>query len=195
MSTHFGNISIEGFRLRCSCLSDKEVWCSHLDHEISAGGDAKLINADMQLNVPIIPTRDVFAFVRIEKPLVGESALMSLEYAPEIGSPYRVSLGFWNPGEGCLSIRGVIIDYMKSKIHPDEKIGGGLFLTKCPEFSHKIKSSRIMEENCDNSLWKWNCLWNMVMEKACTPCMNEGALSSDNFGLGGVSAPSAPWRS
>jgi hypothetical protein len=161
------------------------TWCEHIERYIKSGQDAELFHPGIRVNVPIFPNVDVYALVHISDETIGRSAPMELEFTPEMGTPKKIPLGFWNPGEGCKSIRGVITDYVLSKCDPNERFDESAIKTRCPNSLHSIRSSRIMAENAKKDLqWKWACIWNIVMEKACTPCIEESSDDGpDNFGI------------
>lgn len=173
-------------------------WCDHISRYISSGQDTDMLHTGMRIQVPIFPTQSIFASVSISDEVVGTSALMEMEYTPDIGKDVKIPLGFWNPGEGMLSIRFVILDYLLSKVDPNESFEKGSIRTKCPNGAHSMKSARIMSERSrGNAQWKWGCLWNIVMEKACTPCVEESSgVSDNNFGIDDsvvTQASSRPW--
>lgn len=169
-------------------LSDppETTWCEHIREMIDRGDDAEMYHLGLKLSVPIFPTNDIWVMVVIDStPVVARSALMSMEYTPDIGNTKVIQLGLWNPGEGAGSMRTCVVDYIKSRLDPGEYLTRGSFKTRCPNPSHSIRASRIMEEKCDTPGWKWQCLWNMVMEGACTVCLGfaTGDDPDDNFGL------------
>jgi hypothetical protein len=164
------------------------LWCEHIKECIDEGDDAEMYHLGLKLSVPIFPSNEIWAMVVIDtEPVVARSAMMTMEYTPDFGSTKKIPLGLWNPGEGASSMRTCIVDYIKSKLAPGERLTNGAFMTRCSNNSHSLKSSRLMEENCDQPGWKWQCLWNMVMEGACTPCLGlaNGTTSEpdDNFGI------------
>lgn len=159
------------------CMS----WCEHMQRVLQAGADSIMLHTDHHIIVPIFPTADVWVEVWIGEDIGNGSAIMSMSYTPDIGKPYSVWLGFWNPGEGMNTIRLVILDYLKSKIDPKENFDAGPIKTKCPATIHGMKESRMMATNSADPKWKWRCLWSIVMEKACLPCA--AASSSDDFGM------------
>lgn len=174
-------------------------WCEHINRYVQSGQDSEMLRPGLRIQVPIFPSQAIFAAVAISDDVVGVSALMELEYTPDIGRSVKIPLGFWNPGEGMRSIRFVILDYLLSKVHPDENFTAGPIKTKCPNGAHSMKSSRLMsEKSANDTQWKWRCLWNIVMEKACTPCVEESSGTSDNnFGIDDSvlnSGSSRPWQ-
>jgi hypothetical protein len=181
-------MDIEGF-LQCvdPDHQGERNWCGHLKAYIESGKDAAILHPDSHIQVPIYPKADIFGYVWIGVDTGDGSALMSLNFTPDIGKPYSVQLGFWNPGEGMISIREVILDYIRSRTHPDENFGAGFtpIKTSCPASTHGVHESKIVaEKSAENLQWKWQCLWNMVMEKACTPCLELTAGAGDgNFGI------------
>lgn len=169
-------------------------WCEHIQELTESGSDAIMYGLGTKLSVPVFPSNDMFALVKIDtEPVVAQSALMKMEHQPDIGNLKTIELGIWNPGEGMRSIRTVIVDYIKSKLDPHENMTEGPFKTRCPNGAHSVRSSRIMDENCNKPGWKWACLWNIVMERACTPCLDEYSEGSDkNFGVDETILPGKP---
>lgn len=171
-------------------------WCDHLKRTIEAGADAELLHAEMHINVPIFPTAEIFAEVYIGEDIGNGSGLMSLGFTPDIGRPYSVPLGFWNPGEGCGSIRTVILDFLRSKLDPEETFQPGPIKTRCPATIHGMREARLMREDAQNQRWKLACLWNIVMEKACTGCIEQSSGDDGNFGIDeSITANRKPWQS
>lgn len=162
------------------------TWCQHIKEIIDNGADAEMYHLGLKLSVPIFPSNDIWVLITIDsEPVVARSALMTMEYTPDIGLTKKIPLGLWNPGEGAWSMRTCVVDYIKSKLAPGESLTGGPFKTKCPNGSHPLSASRIMDEKCEDPGWKWQCLWNIVMEGACSPCLGVavGNTPDDNFGI------------
>lgn len=168
---------------RCGLDNDAD-WCEHIERMMKAGADAVMLHTDLHIAVPIFPTQKIFGDVWIGVDVGNGSAIMSLNYTPDIGRPYSVRLGFWNPGEGMASIRAVILDYLYSKLDPEESVTSvGPIKTKCPATVHGLPEMKAMNEKCGDPLWRWGCLWNIVMEKACTPCIEASSGGGGNFGI------------
>lgn len=162
--------------------SVKMDWCKHIETVVAEGMEVEYLYKGQTLTVPIFPRMDVFVEVQLmQNDEFGQSALMRLNYAPDIGRPYHIDLGFWNPGEGMYSIREVIIDYLRSNLSPKEEWVKGPIRTKCPASVHGLKEAREMDMIRGSA--KIMCLWNIVMEKACTPCMNLSNGDTNNFGV------------
>lgn len=172
------------------------MWCSRIQKAINEAVDGELIQPGDNLVIPIFPSQDIWVQVLIDEDTIGKSALMDMRYTPDLGREVIVQLGFWNPGEGRKSIRSVILDYIKSRVDPKQEFKANApIVTKCPNGAHSLKAARILKEQ-HTLQWNWQCLWHIVMEKACTPCIEEtAAYSDDNFGLGGVETDTKPaWR-
>jgi len=165
-------------------------WCEHLKSIIETGADAPLLHPDMRIQVPIFPTAEVWVEVYIQKGFAHGSAAMSLEYTPDVGRPYSIELGFWNPGEGMASIRSVVLDYLRSKLSEIELFSPNTpIVTPCPAGGsvHSMKHSLIVSQKSQADLqWKLKCLWNIVMERACTPCLELTCGSDPLEGLGNL---------
>lgn len=178
-------------QLRCNCGptdSEPKTWCPHIRTFLAEGKDVDLLHPDHHLVVPIFPDAGIYGEVWIGEDKGNGSAIMSLNFTPDIGRPYSVRLGFWNPGEGMRVIATVVVDYLRSKLHPAEDLlGPGAIQTRCPAKIHTFKNSRVMAEQSEASRnWKRACLWNIVMEDACTVCVEESSGSVNNFGLGNL---------
>lgn len=169
------------------------TWCLHIKGFITRGDDASELQPGMEVIVPVIPAGNIWTTVTIsEEVIVAGSALMQMEHTPDFGKKLIVPLGFWNPGEGRRSIRAVILDKLTSSIDPKEDLGNPRVITRCPAGSHTFAAQRKMDTN-QKINWKWACLWNIVMEKACTPCVEESLLSeSEKTGLGDLGGQQAP---
>ena len=183
-------IGIKGTRFVCSNHAPVEGayhWCQHIEQMIFRGEDAHLLHPTMTIEVPVFPTTDAYAQVTIGDPLKeGQPfALMWMEYAPDIGRLKRIPLGFWNDGEGAFSIRAVILDYLRSQLEESEEWKEGNIRTACPtksqhSFEHQTKMQLLAQNDAN---WKFKCLWNIVLEGACTICVEETAGDPTNFGI------------
>jgi hypothetical protein len=183
-------------------VSHPEVtWCQHVKDAIQSGEDSVFIRSDRTYIIPIFPTHNIYVQVEIGRPIYGNSALMNMSYQPDIGTKRTVPLGLWNPGEGMGSMRTVIMDYLRANIHPDEDLKPDEnkmvepIKTPCPDNGHALPQQTLMKRRSTSLAWKWLCLWNIVMERACTPCIdyaNSDDNAKDNFGIGVVD-PSPPW--
>jgi len=174
------------------------LWCEHIQKYIFTGSDAEMIYAGQTLTVPIFPTVDIYADVHIGEAQYGPAAMLKLHYVPDIGKPFSVQLGLWNPGEGMLAIRSVIVDWLKGQLDPKENWEQGKrIVSKCPSSTHGVREARLVIQRSEQDLgWKLRCLWEMVMEKACTPCIELAEQSSGNFGIDESVIPKAnkPWK-
>jgi hypothetical protein len=146
----------------------------------------------MRIVVPVFPDAAVFAQVHIGNEFVtGGAAPMELRHTPDIGRERIVELGFWNPGEGMMSIRTVILDYIRSQLDPREKMGDANepVYTSCPIRSHPLAHNAVMARKLspnDPNCWNYRSelYWNLVMERACTECLSDAqGGSSNNFGV------------
>lgn len=183
-ATELGQIGLQNTSLVCKLHLTRD-WCRERDRAVAHNQDAPLINADARYQIPVFPSGDIFVTVVIGTPIPTGQALMWMEFTPDFGRVKKIPLGFWNPGEGFWSIRTVILDYLKSKLDLNEKFSKGRILTTCPARSlHNMRASRIVKENASaDALWKSVCLWNIVMEGACTVCLKASAADPDNYGL------------
>lgn len=173
------------------------TWCEHIADTIHQGYDADLIYKGMSLEVPIFPTADLYVDVSLGQSgdEFGASALMKMHYVPDVGQPYDIPLGFWNPGEGMGSIRSVVLDYLKGATPLDKWRGTDPIKTKCPTNFHGMKEMRQVAELSFNPHERVSCLWNIVMEKACTPCMEMSGNSTNaaDFGIDDSVVNKPPW--
>lgn len=208
-----GRIGIKGTRYQCNnpdhhpdgvAIKD---WCDHIQMMIYRGEDAVLLHPTMTVEIPVFPTEDAYAQVTIGDPQVeGASfALMWMDYTPDVGRPKKIPLGFWNDGEGALSIRTVILDYLRANLHQGEDwtTNGSKIVSKCPSGSqHGMDKQRMMQIRAQaDPNWRFKCLWNIVLEGCCTLCYEETAgLGDDNFGItpesvktGARPSSSKPW--
>lgn len=174
---------IEAGQLKCDEVlphGPGATWCEHLQELVKTGNDADAILPGMTLWVPIFPTADIFAQVKIDSDMIGNSALMKMHHQPEFGQSVQLNLGFWNPGEGMNSIRLVVLDYLKSRLDPAETFDEGAIKTKCPSNIHGMQQRKELALIANNKREKWICLWSIVMENACLPCVR---LSDPDAGL------------
>lgn len=162
------------------------AWCDHIQRFISKAEDAADYTPGQTLVVPIVPSCGVYAEVLLgNSDEFGGAQFMTLRYTDDFGKVTNIDLGFWNPGEGMAAIRGVILDFIKSRVDPDESHAQHEKLrTKCPNKAHSLKASRIVMEKEHDAAWRWACLWSIVMEGACIPCVEASAGPvKSNFGV------------
>lgn len=179
-------------------IGEEASWCHHLRDWFSTGEDAEHLHPGMHLVVPVIPTEGIYTQVSIADGAdeFSGSCMLKLQHTNDFGKIKEVHLGFWNPGEGLLVIREVILDYIRANVDPREQFTGTSSLfTKCPNSAHSLKGSRIISENQHKASWRCACLWNIVMEGACTPCVNgDREAVTGNFGVdSSVASSGRPW--
>lgn len=194
---------LEGWSWSCRNHSDQSqhavMWCDCIQRIIKHAEDAEFYVPGTVLHVPIFPTAGLYASVHIEgEPADSDKpyAPVSMQYAPDFGSPITIPLGFWNRGDGMASLRAVVIDYMRTKLAPAEIFSPGAIYTRCPSSIHSFACDKTITTNCGSIFWKLGCLWNLVFEKACTPCV-EGSTGGGNFGIDpasvGANRPGRPF--
>ena len=172
----------------CRRSPDEEPWrwCDHLAKLIHQNEDANFLTPGLTINVPIMAGEDIWAEVHISSDtLPGGIARMEMYYKPEFANLKKVDLGFWNPGEGMGVVRSCIIDHVRSRLDPNEQVTKAVpIVTDCPSHStHNLPAKRWMAA-CHNDIGKkWKCLWNIVLEGACTYCVQLGSDPTNN-GLG-----------
>lgn len=168
---------------------DQPTWCEHLSDAIQLGQDSILWEPLHTYHIPVFPTLNKFAIIRLMEPLSGNIKMceMKMLYTPDIGRGYEVELGFWIEGDGAKSIRSVIVDYIRSQTDAREVWVSTphRIYTECPNSAHSFASQNKLNRNClyHKRLEVW---WDMVFEKACTFCIEESADNNNNFGLGAV---------
>ena len=182
MST-VGVIDSDG-EMRCM-KCNKMGWCEHIKEYIALQLDKESLHPDMLVLVPLFPTFSLFTTVRIADESYPGVALMEIEHSPDFGALRRVALGFWNEGEGRLSMRKVIIDWLKSR-YP-----AGRADLSCPSTTHKFPQVKELGKQLDLGVkYLWPNAWAMLMEGACLPCIE---LSTDPDDVPDVGA-AAPWQ-
>lgn len=160
-------------------------WCDHVKQAVQENRDAFLLHPGMRVNVPVMPDANIWAEVHIASDnLPGGIARMEMLYKPEFANLKKVDLGFWNPGEGLWVMRTCIIDWIRSKLDPRENVTNTTpIVTPCPSTStHNLEARRWMVGGPFTLNAKWECLWNIVLEGACTYCM-AGSSDSSRGGL------------
>jgi hypothetical protein len=175
-----GVLTIDSITHEFHCSVHDDRWCEHIQTALESGFDASLYRPNMKISIPVFPSAGVFVEVTLGDtfPEFGPSALMSFIWTPDLGRERIVNLGFWNPGDGAKAIRSVIVDWFRSELDPGEVLSKkGAILTKCPSSTHGFYAERKVDEHSSADLdWKLYCLWNIVLERACTICMAEGSI-------------------
>jgi hypothetical protein len=169
-------------------------WCMHVKDAIHNGFDAEFLHPGITVNVPVMPESMIWVEVHIEpQELAPGVAPMQMLYKPEFGNLKKIDIGLWNTGEGLWVMRTCIVDYIRAKIDPDEKVTKAVpIVTPCPSSTHNLAARRWMANISVNTAEKWTCLWNIVMEGACTFCV-KATTDPTNSGLGNKPPP-APWQ-
>lgn len=153
-------------------MRNGHAWCDNLAEVLEHGDDAILISSAERVNVPIAPLADIWAVVYIDggTELANGACMMYLEYQPDLGRQRSEYLGYWNPGEGRDAMKRVIVDWWKAQLDPAESWADGSIMTKCPASVHGLKQSKQLQKITSGNE-RLKCLWNIVMERACTPCI------------------------
>lgn len=173
-----------GTEIRCMGCN-KSGWCPHISEYVSSGEDASMLHAEMHVFVPLFPTYDLHTVVSISDEKYPGAALMEIDHTPDFGNPRRIALGFWNIGEGRLSMRRVITDWLKSQFP------NGRADLRCPSSTHNFKQvNELTIMLLDNEAAVWPNAWSTKMEGACIPCIRLSANPDD------VPDPdnTPPWR-
>lgn len=134
------------------------------------------LRSDMHVIVPMFPTYNLFTTVHIAEESYPGAALMEINHEPEFGVSQRIALGFWNEGEGRLSMRKVIIDWLKAQ-YPHAHRG----VLQCPATTHTFQQVNSLANmlDADPTGAFWPNAWAMKMEEACIPCILLGASAGD----------------
>lgn len=112
---------------KLECLRDNDTWCPHIQEAIRSGLDAqgiwlwdhdahglqtrRLDIGGMDIEVPLIPSHQVFAWVRLGHK-AGTGFVVNLNHG-EIKDEF---LGILAPDEGRLSIRSMIYDWLRTAV-------------------------------------------------------------------------------
>lgn len=173
------------------------TWCVHIRDLIKSGEDAAGVTAGHAIRVPVFPTMGVWVEVEVGDFLIPEiAAPMRMHYTPDFGSNLVVDLGLWTKGDGRWAMRSVILDYIRSKVDPNEMLGSAPIITRCPASMHGFSQELKLKAPVSPD-WKWACLWSIVMEKACLPCIEQSSdpdSDDDNNGLSGLQNNNPPWQ-
>lgn len=170
---------------------EKTTWCDHLEVAIQSGQDSVLWEPLHTYHIPVFPNLGRYAIVRLMEPIAGNVKMceMKMLYTPDVGRGYEVELGFWIEGDGCLAVRNVIVDYMRSQLESSDSlmlVGDYPIKTACPNSAHSFASQKKMESPQTLGA-RLVVYWDIIFEKACTFCIKESdASSGNNFGLGGL---------
>jgi len=170
-------------------------WCVHVKEQVAYSLDAEYWHPGMRVIVPIMPDTGIWVEVHIDDEILqGGIARMEMQYQPDFGNLKKVDLGFWNPGEGLWVMRTCIVDYVKSKLDPrDEVTKVGPIKTPCPSTAtHNLEAMRWTASIQNDVAAKWKCFWNIVMENACTFCVQK-STDPNHSGLDDAELNKAPW--
>ena len=135
-----------------------------------------MMRPGLNVLIPMFPTYNLFTKVSIAEESYPGVALMEMNHEPEFGVSQRIALGFWNEGEGRLSIRKVIIDWLKAQ-YPHAHRG----VLRCPATTHTFQQVNSLASmlDADPSGAFWPNAWAMKMEEACIPCIRLAASTED----------------
>jgi hypothetical protein len=160
------------------CLVCEKNWCDHIKSWVISSQDAQLLHPRMFLNIPLFVLAPVWVNIEISDEIHNSQACrLNLHYQDRFNAKHKWTLGLWNPGEGIMSIRQVIVNWMATKLDPGEDMESPWLSTKCEAPTHSFRATQIIEDNQNLSLKHKNC-WNLITEGACTHCL-EGSLSSE----------------
>lgn len=197
-ATVLSSVSIKGSDMVCDapdCIATygpmAVTWCEHIRTVIQDGMDASQIEPMHTYHVPIFPTSEKYAIIRLGEPMSGtiRMAEMKMLFTPDVGRGYEIVLGFWVNGDGFKAMRNVVVDYIKANIDErDTPINKpGRIRTHCPSNVHSMNARKQLARDNLKPIFRAECLWDIVFEKACTICRDEaGNTSGNNFGVNNI---------
>jgi len=173
-----------GAELRC-IVCEKLGWCEHIKEYIQLEEDRDVMMPDLHVLLPVFPTYSQFTFIDIAEESYPGAALMEIDHDPDFGNSQRIALGFWNKGEGRLSMRRVVIDWLQSQ-YP------GMDTLRCPSSTHTFARVNALSKMLNDGLSTyWPNAWAIHMEGACIPCIQ---LSGDLGDAVPDVTDKPPWR-
>ncbi len=162
ISAHEENCYTEMSAIRQHCAvcwrrpaCDTDGWCNHLTEYVNAGNDARELDFGVTFQVPIQPSKSMFVMVGISDDSIADiCAPINLMVEDLFTNDVNLHpLGLWTKGEGMMSIRNVVLDWIKGRAKI-EKLG---HMAECPSSSHGFKDIQAMRD-VDDSLVLWHNL-------------------------------------
>jgi hypothetical protein len=162
--------------------------CPAIEEVISQGMDAQWIIAGMDIVLSVFPG-DPYSLTSVkidQHPYAGEVYKMKVQHTRDVGGTTTLNVGVWMPGEGRKSIRASIQQAIALCLDPRDVLNReNKIYTRCPNPAHGLREDRLMKQQLNpKTTYKSICLFNMVLEKMCTECLNniQGPVN-DDYGL------------
>jgi hypothetical protein len=156
------------------CELCSTYWCLHVEDYVKTGDDADFIWSDypnpQQLEVPIIPTSNLWATVLLTKPENAKATMYRVEYFQTIaGDPEFI--GFIHPGEGRAVMRSVLLDWFTgTKAFPS---------MDCTSRGHGFTQITRLQKDMKNPGMKIAQQWSIWATGKCLGCTFSAANNSD----------------
>lgn len=161
------------------CYQHDSIWCDHIRDVINTMGDKDSIFVELlgmgsrvapvqQIEVPLLPTYNIYAEVFLE-PISNESAkAYLLEVGDETGGADGTFLGFFNIGEGRRQLRAMVLEWVKplagNPDFPDR-------WSRCRSARHGYaQQARLSRECKDDPKLKVAHWWCIFMYHKCYHC-------------------------
>jgi len=142
------------------CAPCQSQWCSHVEDFISSNGDVNFYAPDQVISLPFMPDSRIYVLIRI----TSDSKTL-LEYLTFEGSTLSIPLGTWFQGEGIISWRYLIYEYVRNEFsrkiilcesHLHSKRIDSLFNTqlKTASYFYLAHGIRLLLDGCCNLCYR-----------------------------------------
>lgn len=147
------------------CDFHNTYWCIDIEEMVKSGSDAELVWMNypdpMQLEVPIIPSSNLWTTVLLTKPENARSTMYRVEFFQTVGTE-GVFIGFLHPSEGRNVLRMMILDWFSGTQAPEKLI--------CQSRGHGYsQNQRLVHDMKYPALWIAQ-QWSMWRTGKCLGC-------------------------
>jgi hypothetical protein len=168
------------------CEECNTYWCIHVEQAVRDNEDAFIIWEDyaqpQQLEIPIVPTSNLWATVVLTAPINPKSKIYKVEYSFDTISETH-HLGYIHPSEGRNVIRSMVLDWFVGTQAPDVK--------ECDAPGHGYKQTVRFNEDMKKSGTRIIQQWSIWATSKCLGCTF--AIDDNKDLVPDVGPKTSPW--
>lgn len=170
------------------CEDCGTYWCLHVEKAVKESQDTAWIWEEnypdpVQLEVPIIPTSNLWATVLLEKPDRPASMMYRVEYHMVVTGD-GVFIGFIHPSEGRSVLRSMLLDWFTGTQAQDNM--------DCKSRGHGFNQITRLQRDMNNPSLRVAQQWSIWATGKCLGCTYDSDKSADL--VPDVAPSHSPWR-
>lgn len=169
------------------CEYHNTYWCIDIEDFVKSGADAELVwmnyPDETMIEVPIIPTSNLWASVWLRKPDAAPVQMYRVGFQQE-DNVETVFMGFLHVGEGRSVMRNMILDWFSGTQDIENLV--------CQSRGHGYKENKRWEHDKKYPALYMAQLWSVWRTRNCLSCTFDAASNKDLVPDAGPTA--SPWR-